>query len=178
MSIQTRTNVTVMAALAVLGACTTMSDVTSEQVGQATLSSADGTLAGTARLMNSPDGLSVVVSVTGMAPGMHGFHLHTTGRCEAPDFTSAGGHLNPFSKKHGTRDPMGPHLGDMQNLEVGATGTATATVDLPGERAGALQEIFDADGTAVIIHAGADDYITDPSGDAGGRIACGVLSPA
>lgn len=161
-----------------LGACTTMADMPTERVGEATLSFGNGLVAGSAQLMQSGTGLSVMVAVNGVEPGPHGFHLHTTGKCEAPDFTSAGGHLNPYMKKHGTKDPMGPHLGDMQNLEVGPSGTATATVDLPGEREGSLAQIFDADGTAVIVHAGADDYMTDPSGDAGGRIACGVLKPA
>ena len=167
----------IFGASATLAACTTMGEVPTERVGQATLSFANGLPAGTAQLMRSGSGLTMTVAVTGMEPGAHGFHLHTTGKCEAPDFTSAGGHLNPYSKHHGTKDPMGPHLGDMQNLQVGSSGTASATVDLPGEREGALGEIFDADGTAVIVHAGADDYMTDPSGDAGGRVACGVLKP-
>ncbi|WP_375291644.1 superoxide dismutase family protein [Qipengyuania sp.] len=178
MPFQTRNLLMSLGAASALGACTTMADVPTERVGQATLSYANGMPAGTAQLMRSGEGLSMAVAVTGMSPGTHAFHLHTTGKCEGPDFTSAGGHLNPYDKKHGTLDPMGPHLGDMQNLEVNSSGAATATVDIPGERAGALQEIFDADGTAVVIHAGADDYRTDPSGAAGSRIACGIMRPA
>lgn len=160
---------------ALLTGCTTMDDVPAGRVGQATLSFANGLPAGTAQLVQSASGLSMAVAVTGMSPGAHGFHLHTTGKCEAPGFTSAGGHLNPYDRSHGTLDPQGPHLGDMRNLDVGASGSATATVELPGDRMGSLDSIFDADGTAVVIHAGADDYRTDPSGNSGDRIACGVL---
>lgn len=158
-----------------LGACTTLADVPTERVGQATLSFANGLPAGSAQLVRSGTGLSMAVAVTGMTPGPHGFHLHTTGKCEAPSFESAGGHLNPYGRDHGTLDPEGPHLGDMLNIDVGSNGTGTANLDLPGERAGALDEIFDADGTAIVVHANADDYRTNPSGNAGSRVACGVL---
>jgi superoxide dismutase, Cu-Zn family len=163
---------------AALVACTTLADVPTERVGQATLSFANGLPAGTAQLVRSGAGLSVVVAVTGMTPGPHGFHLHTTGKCEAPGFDSAGGHLNPYGRRHGTLAESGPHLGDMPNIEVGPSGSGAATFALPGERPGALEAIFDADGTAVIVHAGPDDYRTDPSGNSGPRIACGVLRRA
>ena len=161
-----------------LAGCTTLADQPTERVAQATLGFANGLPAGTAQLLRSGTGMSVAVAVTGMTPGAHGFHLHTIGKCEGPAFESAGAHLNPYGRKHGTLAPGGPHLGDMLNIEVGTNGTGTASLDLPGERAGGLDEIFDADGTAVIVHAGADDYRTDPSGNAGGRIACGVLRRA
>jgi Cu-Zn family superoxide dismutase len=170
---------------AALTACTTVenvaddvaSELTTEQVGTASLSFANGQPAGTARLMSDGDQLSVAVMVNGVEPGAHGFHLHTTGACRAPDFTSAGGHLNPYDRNHGRLSPGGSHLGDMPNLQVDASGSAGGTFDVSDTPERALEEIFDTDGTAVVVHAGADDYRTDPAGDAGSRIACGVLRP-
>ena len=166
-----------------LSACSTIDnladdvaeELATQQVGTASLSFANDQPAGSARLLSSGDQLSMAVTVTGVEPGPHGFHLHTTGSCRAPDFTSAGGHLNPYDRNHGRLSPGGPHLGDMPNLQVGASGSANATFDVSETPERALEEIFDADGTAVVVHAGADDYRTDPAGDAGSRIACGVL---
>jgi len=162
-----------------LSACATVDNIadelTTEQVGMASLSFANGQPAGTARLLSDGDQLSLAVTVNGMEPGSHGFHLHTTGACRAPDFTSAGGHLNPYNRTHGTQSPGGSHLGDMPNLQVNGSGSASARVDVSDTPASALEEIFDADGTAVVVHADADDYRTDPTGNAGSRIACGVL---
>ena len=160
---------------AALSGCTTLDEVPLDAVGEARLSFADGRPAGTARLHNDARGLRIVVSATGMTPGAHGFHLHATGECKAPGFTSAGGHLNPDSRKHGTRAPGGAHLGDLPNLMIGASGSGSATEAVAGGR-GALGAIFDSDGTAVVIHAGPDDYRTDPSGNSGDRIACGILT--
>jgi Cu-Zn family superoxide dismutase len=116
--------------------------------------------------------------VAGLSPGAHGIHLHAVGKCEPPGFTSAGGHLNPFAKEHGMENPAGSHLGDLPNLDVSADGTATMSFPL-GLSPRALQtQMFDGDGTAIVIHAGPDDYRTDPSGNSGGRVACGVFAPA
>lgn len=167
-----------LALLAGTSACTTMmdnGDMASETVGTASLRLANGASAGTAMLMRDGDGYAVMVRAMGLQPGAKGFHLHTTGRCDAPDFTSAGGHLNPGDRDHGRLSPGGPHLGDMTNLQVGTDGMVTATVEVPDVRTDALAQIFDADGTAVMIHSGPDDYRTNPSGDAGSRVACGVL---
>lgn len=164
----------VMAAAALAG-CTTMDDVPLDPVGEARLTFADGRPAGTATLLNDARGLRITVTAMGMTPGAHGFHLHTAGRCEAPGFTSAGGHLNPDNRKHGTLAAGGAHLGDLPNLQVGSNGAGSATEEVSGG-AGALGAIFDGDGTAVIVHANPDDYRTDPTGNAGDRIACGVLS--
>ncbi|OBX20088.1 superoxide dismutase [Erythrobacter sp. QSSC1-22B] len=166
-----------------LSACATVDDLaqnvanelTTQEVGTASLNFANGQPAGTARLLSNGDQLSVAVTVNGMEAGPTGFHLHTTGACRAPDFTSAGGHLNPYDRTHGTQSPGGSHLGDLPNLQVNASGSATATVDVSDNPTSALEEIFDTDGTAVVVHAGADDYRSDPAGDAGSRIACGVL---
>lgn len=161
------------AALALTG-CTTLADVPSERVGQATLSFANGLPAGTAQLVRDGTGLRILVAATGMTPGQRGVHLHTTGKCEAPGFTSAGPHLNPDGRKHGMRASGGPHLGDLPNLTIGSSGSGTLTEAIAGGDA-VLAAIFDSDGTAVVIHAAADDYVTDPSGNSGDRVACGVL---
>ncbi|RKF20571.1 superoxide dismutase family protein [Altericroceibacterium spongiae] len=146
-----------------------------EELGTAQLAMADGTPAGTATLLADGDAIEVSVNATGLEEGEHGFHLHQTGTCDAPDFKSAGGHLNPDDKEHGTENPNGAHMGDMPNLTIGADGTGSATVTLDGDRDHILDSIFDDDGTAVVIHAGPDDYKTDPAGDAGSRMACGVM---
>lgn len=169
-----RKAMTAAATAALLAGCTTMADVPAARVGQATLSFANGLPAGTAQLLRDASGLRIAVAATGMPPGPHGFHLHTTGRCEAPGFASAGGHLNPGGRKHGSQAPGGAHLGDLPNLQLGASGSAAATEAVPGGEA-TLAAIFDGDGTAVVIHANRDDHVTDPTGNAGERVACGVL---
>ena len=172
----TRTTLLAAAAALSLGGCSTIADLPTEELGSATLSLSNGTPVGTARLVANGDDVSLAVAVTAIPAGAHGFHLHTTGKCEAPGFTSAGGHLNPLDREHGSENPQGKHFGDLPNLAVGSNRSAATTIDLPGTRAQALSYIFDADGTAVIIHAGADDYRSDPAGDAGSRLACGVMS--
>ena len=162
------------AAAAALASCTTLDEAPLDAVGEATLRFADGRPAGTATLLNDARSLRITVTAVGMSPGAHGFHIHTTGKCEAPGFTSAGGHLNPDNRKHGSLATGGAHLGDLPNLVIGADGTGRTT-EAVGGGAGALAAIFDADGAAVIIHANADDYRTDPTGNAGDRVACGVL---
>lgn len=162
-------------AITLLAGCTTLSELPTERLGSAKLTFANGVPAGTAQLLANGDQLSLVIAVTGMSEGAHGFHLHTTGQCQGPDFSSAGGHLNPSGKEHGTLNPQGSHLGDMPNLDVGANRSASATVDLGSDRAAVLASIFDTDGTAVIVHSGPDDYRSDPAGNAGSRVACGTL---
>lgn len=163
------------AALVALAGCSTVADLPTERLGSATLTTASGTPVGTAQLLADGDRVSLAAGLTGVSPGVHGFHLHATGRCEGPDFTSAGGHLNPLGRNHGTLDPGGSHVGDLPNVTIGANRSGTVSADLQGSRSQVLEWIFDADGTAVVLHAGADDYRTDPAGDSGSRIACGVL---
>ena len=163
-----------IAALALTG-CATYSELPTDRAGAATLYYANGTPAGTAQLVGSGDALSITVAVSGMTAGPHGFHLHQTGTCTAPDFKSAGGHLNPYGKSHGHMSADGSHLGDLPNLTVKSDGVGTASAQIGTGREEILRQVFDADGTAVVIHAGPDDYISDPAGDAGSRIACGVL---
>lgn len=165
----------IAAATVLLAGCASIHDMPEERLGSATLQKADGTPAGTAQLVARGDDVWVTVAATGIEPGPHGFHLHTTGACRAPDFTSAGGHLNPTNADHGTLDPNGPHLGDLPNLDISSNRTGTMTAELMGSRSQIEDWIFDSDGTAVVIHAGADDYRTDPAGDAGSRVACGVI---
>ncbi len=162
-------------ALLALPACTTVTDLPAERIAAATLLRANGAPAGTVQLVASGPRLSLTVAASGLPQGAHGFHLHTAGSCKAPDFSSAGGHLNPTGKDHGSMSPGGSHLGDLPNLDVGNSTVTSATVDLGDDRARILSWLFDDDGTAVVIHAAADDYRTNPSGNAGPRIACGVL---
>ena len=117
----------------------------------------------------------MTIAATGLPAGVHGVHIHTTGKCDAPDFTTAGGHWNPTGKMHGSENPMGPHEGDLPNLTVGADGSGNLTFTVAGA---SLATMLDADGAAFVVHAGSDDYKTDPSGNSGGRIACGVFAPA
>jgi superoxide dismutase, Cu-Zn family len=163
-------------AAVMLTGCQTLDELPTERLGQATLRLANGLPAGTAQLLGSGNQLNIAVAATGLSQGVHALHLHETGSCEPPEFQSAGGHLNPHRREHGHENPAGPHFGDLPNLTIGAAGTGTVSTTLPGTREQALSWIFDGDGTAVVIHANADDYRTDPTGNAGGRIACGVLT--
>ena len=137
-----------------------------------------GASIGSVSVREDAGALAITVDASGMAPGTHGIHLHETGRCEGPKFATAGGHWNPAMKKHGRDNPEGAHLGDLANLEVGAAGKAAASFSVAGAMlaSGALM-LADGDGTALVIHAKADDYKTDPSGASGDRIACAVLAP-
>jgi Cu-Zn family superoxide dismutase len=146
------------------------------QSGKATLKDAQGKEVGTAELSQLPDGVLIRLSVKGVPAGEHAFHVHGAGKCEPP-FTSAGGHFNPDSKKHGIMASAGHHAGDMPNLHIPSDGTlaieiVNAAITL---EKGKPNSLYGANGTALIIHAGKDDYKTDPTGEAGGRIACGVV---
>lgn len=139
---------------------------------QADLKMADGTDVGKAVAEEIDGGIRVMVEVHGMVKGVHGTHVHAVGKCEGPDFASAGGHWNPTAHQHGKDNPMGPHAGDLPNLSVGEDGRDRTIFTLPG---GTYQGLMDEDGAALVVHANADDYKTDPSGNSGGRIACGVF---
>ena len=144
---------------------------------QGTFMDADGNELGTVTLMETAHGTLVDIDVENVPAGEHGFHLHETGKCDAPDFKSAGGHFNPTGNEHGYKAEGGAHSGDLPNQFVQDDGVMRAQVLKPdiSMTEGEDGYVFDEDGTAVIIHAGADDYESQPSGDAGGRFACAVL---
>ena len=127
--------------------------------------------------MNSGGGVQFTGKLTDLPPGPHGVHIHENGKCEAPDFASAGGHFNPSGKQHGPQNPNGQHEGDIPNLLVQANGTAEVAfiADKATLTAGA-SSILKPGGTSLVIHAGPDDLQTDPSGNSGARIACGVIT--
>lgn len=162
------------ASLAATG-CATVSDLPTARIGSGTFYLANGLPAGTVQLIASGEQVTLAVAATGLSAGPRGFHLHTKGECTAPDFTSAGGHLNPLARTHGKDSAGGAHLGDMPNLVFSDRQAASATVPLAGSRMEVESWIFDGDGTAVVIHAQQDDYRTDPTGNAGARVACAVL---
>ena len=136
---------------------------------------AAGRAVGRATVREVAGGLRVTVDARGLSQGTHGLHIHTVGRCDAPDFASAGAHWNPLGAKHGSMNPQGPHAGDLPNIVVGADGRGTLGATLAGAT---MDGLLDADGAAMMVHAAADDLTTDPSGNSGARIACGVLTPA
>jgi Cu-Zn family superoxide dismutase len=148
----------------------------SAQTASAKLRDANGKDVGTAQLTQTPSGVLVNLSVKGLPAGEHAFHVHAVGKCEPP-FTTAGEHFNPAGKKHGIMAAEGHHAGDMPNVHIPASGELTVEVvngDITLDK-GKPNSVFGPEGTSLIIHAGKDDYKTDPTGDAGGRIACGII---
>lgn len=161
-----------------LSACGAATTAQPAMLGTATLNSPIGQPTGTAVLQHANDRLELTIMVSGLTPDQrHGIHLHANGACQAPAFTTAGPHLNPSMRQHGLDNPMGSHLGDLPNLIANANGVAQLTTVLPGDPAVTLGQLFDQDGSALVIHTTADDMRTDPSGNSGARIACGVLLP-
>lgn len=142
------------------------------QQAMASLKTADGRDVGTVTATEMAGGISIAVSATGLTPGDRGIHVHTTGQCDGPKFETAGGHWNPVGAKHGLSNPQGAHYGDMPNLTIASDGTGKMEYMI---RDAGLAEMLDDDGAALVIHAGADDQMTDPAGDSGDRIACGVF---
>ena len=148
-----------------------------DPTGKATIINSKGETVGSATLTQGPHSVTIAVEVSRLPPGMHGFHIHAIGKCDPPDFQTAGGHFNPFGKKHGLKSPEGPHAGDLPNLEVGPDGRGKIEATVGGLTLGkeGLVVLLGSNGTAVVIHAGPDDEMTDPAGNAGARIACGVI---
>jgi Cu-Zn family superoxide dismutase len=138
---------------------------------------AQGQQVGTAHLAQTPAGVLITVELRGLPPGVRGFHIHQTGRCDAAGgFDSAGGHYNPRNQQHGYLVQGGAHAGDMPNQAVGSDGVLRAQVLNDKVTLGEGEAtLFDADGSALLVHAQADDYRSQPSGDAGGRLACAVI---
>ncbi len=148
-----------------------------EQAAHVQLKNPDNKVVGEATLLQDNDGVLIQATFTGLPAGTHAFHIHEKGSCEAPDFKSAGGHFNPKGAKHGLRNPQGPHAGDMPNFVVGKSGKTTLEVynNRVTLEKGASNSLFQTGGTALVVHEGKDDYTSDPAGDAGKRIACGVI---
>lgn len=139
---------------------------------------ANGKSFGTVTIKPAGTGVSLDLHLKHLTPGLHAIHFHQDAKCDPPDFKSAGPHFNPDNKKHGALAPDGPHAGDMENFKVTAKGdTPNTTIDDPYVNMSAdSHSIFSNGGTALIIHAKADDKRTDPSGNSGDRIACGVVT--
>ena len=146
---------------------------------RADIQNAEGKSIGTASLRETKDGVVMTVNVKGLPQGLHAVHFHSVGKCEGPAFTSAGGHFNPLNKKHGFKNPDGPHAGDLPDMYVNKDGVGhyealMESITLgPGETS-----VFDPDGSAIVVHITADDNVTDPAGNSGDRIACGVITKA
>ena len=132
-----------------------------------------GESVGEVTLRQTFQGALLHARLSNLPPGAHAFHVHTVGKCEPP-FTSAGGHFNPDGKEHGFDNAKGMHAGDMPNIHVPASGNLE--IEILNALLALGPDLFDSDGSAIVIHAGPDDYRTDPAGDAGPRIACGVIT--
>ena len=153
-----------------LAACT----VTGEPRGGpvSTLVNKAGQPIGTVRAWDTAGGVTFRIDAGGLPLGIHGVHVHAVGRCDGPDFTTAGSHWNPTNRKHGFQNPEGTHAGDLPNVTAAGNGWVRESITLPRATYG---QLLDRDGSALVIHATADDYRTDPSGNSGGRVACAVL---
>lgn len=168
----------VLGVAAVLAGCASMPHEKEPLSAGATLKDKDGKEVGAATLIETPEGVRVAVTGYRLPPGSHGLHVHAVGRCDPPDFTSAGGHFNPGGKQHGRLNPAGAHAGDLPNLVVAASGeggidvTTKAFTLSPGP-----SSLLGEKGTAIVVHANPDDEKTDPAGNSGARIACGVIAP-
>jgi Cu-Zn family superoxide dismutase len=175
-----RTLVLTAAALLVAGVAVAATPAAAQQA-RAMLTAPDGSAVGMVQMRETPHGVLLDVRIDKASPGAHGFHIHAVGTCTAPYFKSAGGHYEPGGREHGITNPKGKHAGDMPNIHVGTDGTAK--IEILAEAVSLKADtdrapLYDADGSAFVMHAGVDDYLSQPAGDAGGRAACGVIAPA
>ena len=144
------------------------------------LTDTNGDLIGTVLLREGSSGGTVInVEAQSLTPGEHGIHIHETGRCDPPDFESTGSHFNPYGTEHGLENPNGPHAGDMPNLLVGENGeVVNYQTEISAPLSGGETSLMGhTGGTAIVIHADRDDQMSNPSGNSGARIACGVIAP-
>ncbi|MFM5930364.1 MAG: superoxide dismutase family protein [Novosphingobium sp.] len=146
-----------------------------QPLASAPLFTQDGRDAGYAVIVVRRDKATLRIAATSISEGEHGLHFHTTGSCKGPKFAGAGGHLNPMNAQHGAKNPAGSHMGDLPNVTADASGLLFADIPLNGSAKALAAQMFDKDGTAIVLHAAPDDYMTDPSGNSGDRIACGVF---
>lgn len=145
-------------------------------MARASLIDAQGKDSGTASIIGTPGKLTMRIDAKGVPAGAHGIHLHQVGKCDAPAFDSAGPHWNPAGRKHGLENSNGPHAGDFPNVEADSAGNILTSIPLETlELTGGSQPLLDADGASVVIHAKADDNMSDPSGNSGARILCGIV---
>lgn len=171
----------VLAVCLLLAACAP-EDVLVEQgrlQARAELMTSTGDAIGSALLTETGEGVNIRVNISDFdewGQGLHGFHIHEIGACDRPGFETAGAHFNPFGRRHGLETPQGPHAGDLPNMEViGGEANAVIRAPLVTLREGPPNSLFRGNGTALIIHEGVDDHVSDPSGNAGARVACGVV---
>ena len=150
---------------------------TDGQKAHAKLHNAQGKTVGTATLTESNGGVRIAANLRDLPQGQHALHIHAVGTCTPPNFESAGDHFNPYGKQHGLQDPDGAHAGDLPNIVVEPDGTVSiSTVAQHVTLASGKNSLLREQGTALVIHAKADDHRTDPSGNSGDRIACGVIT--
>ncbi len=165
------------AAVVLLGGCASTMAEKESLSAEVALKDKDGKDVGRATLIESGDGVRIALTGYRLPPGTHGVHIHAVGDCQPPDFTSAGAHFNPAGKKHGTMNPEGPHAGDLPNLVVAASGEGGLDVTTKAVTLGpGPNSLVGPGGTALVVHAAADDLKTDPTGNSGARIACGVIT--
>ena len=173
-----RTALPLMSFVLVLSACATAGYGTAASASSssaiATVHDVSGRVLGTLAVSETGTGLATTGTLSHLPPGTHGIHLHTVGMCDGT-FTSAGGHWNPTMRQHGFDNPQGSHEGDMQNIIVGADSSAIVAVNTRGGTLRGANGLLDGDGAAVVVHAGPDDYHSEPAGNSGARVGCGVI---